>query len=350
MSDLSEHAVVPLVDISGWQSSDPSARTVVAGAVDHALRDVGFLQITGHGVDRSVVDPALAAMDAYFAMPLAAKEATRPTGPGVNRGYAPSQSEALSYSLGVDSPPDLLQAFIMGPERLDLDDPAVVAELDGVFHPNLWPEHLPGFREALTAYFEAAGAVARELIAIFASALGMPREFFLDKIDHSTETMRLNFYQRRASDPAPLADQRWLGAHTDYGIVTVLYGDAVPGLELLGSDGEWHSVLPAADSFLVNIGDLLAEWTNDRWRSTVHRVVPPGAAGDTVTRRSLAFFLDGNHDALIECLPTCWSTDNPPRYPPVLAGEHLRAKVLSGRTLSTDPRDGLVDTLGDRRT
>jgi isopenicillin N synthase-like dioxygenase len=137
-----------------------------------------------------------------------------------------------------------------------------------------------------------------------------------------------------------------MGAHTDYGILTVLYADRVPGLEIVGPDGEWHGVVPPDDAFLVNLGDLLAEWTNDRWRSTLHRVVPPprGTQGAAI-RRSIAFFHDGNHDALIECLPTCCSADNPPRYPAVVAGDHLMAKLLGPRTLTASDA---VSTAGDR--
>jgi isopenicillin N synthase-like dioxygenase len=138
-----------------------------------------------------------------------------------------------------------------------------------------------------------------------------------------------------------------MGAHTDYGIVTVLYADAVPGLQIVGPDGRWHDVVPVEGALLVNLGDLTAQWTNDRWRSTLHRVVPPPADGSGHTRRrSLAFFLDGNYDAVVECVPTCATPDRPARYPAVVAGEHLVAKLLGPRTLE---RSTATDTLGDRR-
>jgi isopenicillin N synthase-like dioxygenase len=120
-----------------------------------------------------------------------------------------------------------------------------------------------------------------------------------------------------------------MGPHTDYGIVTILYADRVPGLQIR-SDNAWHDVMPEAGCFLINLGDLTAQWTNDRWRSTLHRVLPPEAGAE---RRSVAFFHDGNYDALIECLPTCTSDSNPPRYAPVVAGEHLMAKLMGPRTL-----------------
>jgi isopenicillin N synthase-like dioxygenase len=173
-----------------------------------------------------------------------------------------------------------------------------------------------------------------------AVALGLDVRFFEATTDHSTETLRVNYYARAPGDPEPVTGQQRMGAHTDYGIVTVLHADRVPGLEIVGPDGRWHGVAPPEGAFLVNLGDLLAEWTNDRWRSTLHRVVPPppsitGAA----VRRSMAFFHDGNYDAVIECLPTCCSEDDPPRYAPVVAGEHLMAKQHGPRTLTASEAD-----------
>jgi isopenicillin N synthase-like dioxygenase len=139
-------------------------------------------------------------------------------------------------------------------------------------------------------------------------------------------------YERRAGDSEPEPDQQRMGAHTDYGIVTVLWADGTPGLQVYGDDGVWHHVAPEPGALLVNLGDMTAEWTNDRWRSTLHRVVPPTGPGPA-RRRSTAFFFDGNWDALIECVPTCTDADHPPKYPPVQAGEHLMAKLMGPRTL-----------------
>ena len=125
-----------------------------------------------------------------------------------------------------------------------------------------------------------------------------------------------------------------MGAHTDYGSITVLLADPVPGLQISDGAGSWHDVVPSEGSFVVNVGDLLSEWSNDRWRSTLHRVVPPppGVVG-AVRRRSVAWFQQPNHDAVIECLPTCCDAANPPRYSPVTSGDHLLAKLMGPRLL-----------------
>jgi len=336
--------LVPIVDLSGWGGA---GRSAIADAVDDACRRVGFLQVVGHGVDANVVDAMTEAADAIFALPIEQRLALVPP-PHVNRGYAPLGSESLTYSLGVDSPPDLFEAFNIGPDAVPQDDPVYAAQLDGVFAPNLWPGELPQVRPSLVAYFGAAAELARRLTSVFAVALGLDEDFFISKTDHSTDTLRLNNYVRPPGGRGPLPGQVRMGAHTDYGIVTVLHADRVPGLEIVGPDGEWHRVVPEEGAFLVNLGDLLAQWTNDRWRSTVHRVAPPEGTGPA-RRRSAAFFHDGNYDALVECLPTCLEPGATPKYAPVVAGEHLLAKVLSARTRTEADANVVTDTLGDRR-
>jgi isopenicillin N synthase-like dioxygenase len=240
----------------------------------------------------------------------------------------------LSYSLGIEAPPDLFEAFNVGTHDADYDNPAVQVEADRLFHPNIWPTELPDFEAAVTAYFAAARTAAHRMTGVCARALGLAEDFFETFTTHSTDTLRMNWYERGVGSPAPLPGQQRMGAHTDYGIVTVLYADAVPGLEIVARTGEWVSVVPEPGAFVINVGDLLAQWTNDRWRSTVHRVVPPPSdASGGALRRSIAFFHDGNHDAIIECLPTCTSAAHPPRYEPVRALDHLMNKLLGGRTM-----------------
>jgi isopenicillin N synthase-like dioxygenase len=222
----------------------------------------------------------------------------------------------------------------------------VAAEAHRIFAPNIWPTEVPALRSAGLAYFEATRAAAHRVTAVCARALGLPADFFEAFTSHSTDTLRMNWYRREEGSPAPLPGQQRMGPHTDYGIVTLLYGDPVAGLEIVGADGEWTGVIPEPGAYVVNIGDLLAQWTNDRWRSTVHRVVPPPAdAAGAALRRSIAFFHDGNYDAIVECLPTCCSADDPPRYEPVRALDHLLNKLLGGRTM--EPAKGTAH-IGDR--
>jgi isopenicillin N synthase-like dioxygenase len=335
---------IPIVDLERWWG--PKAdRVAVRRAVDAAAREFGFFQIVGHRLPQARIDAMVAASSQFFALPTDVKQQYTPSDPAVNRGYAARGTEALSYSIGIDAPPDLFEAFNIGEEAVDYSDPFYAAQEHSVFAPNIWPDTPPGFRAALVAYFVEARRLALTLTEVFASALGLPGGWFEPFVDRSTTTMRTIRYERRSDEDDPLPGQQRMGAHTDYGMVTVLYAEPVAGLQIVGPDGDWVDVIPADDALVINLGDLTAQWTNDEWRSTVHRVVPPPSGSGPVVRRSAAFFLDGNWDAVVECLPTCCSASNPPRYPPVTAGDHLIAKLMGPRLLR--PSDA-VDTSGDR--
>ncbi len=322
---------VPIVDLRA---------TTAAADLDAACRSLGFLQVAGHDIPDELVAAMRAVTAEFFARPLGEKLALRSPAPEINRGYAAKGSEGLAYSVGAERPPDLFEAFNLGPDEVAPGAPWAATVH---FAANLWPTEPPGFRSVMVEYFAAVQTLAHRLTALFAEALGLPEGFFEPFTDHSTDMLRVVNYERAAGDPDPLAEQLGMGEHTDYGIVTVLYADRVPGLQVLGPDRRWIDVVPEEGCFLVNLGDLTAEWTNDRWRSTLHRVLPPTPG---LTRRSVAFFHDGNHDALVECLPTCCSAENPPRYPPVLAGDHLLAKLLGPRTLQRSTHT--VDTAAGR--
>lgn len=338
--------LVPTVDLAPLASDDPSERARVASAVAAACETSGFLQVVGHGIPESTIAAMRAASDEFFALPLERKLLVRPAHPGINRGYAARGTEALSYSLGIEAPsPDLFEAFNIGLEPVP-DDEFYRKDPHDFFAPNVWPADVPSLRPALLDYFDSAVRVARGLTDVFALALGLTEGWFRPYVERSTLTLRVNHYERRHDDGAPRSGQMRMGAHSDYGIVTVLCSDPVPGLEILGPDGAWHGVIPRTGALLVNLGDLTARWTNDRWRSTLHRVVPPPESQPgPAKRRSVALFFDGNYDAVVSCLPTCMGPDRPARYPPVLAGEHLFAKVMGPR--SFEPTRGL-ETAGER--
>lgn len=325
-------AFVPVISLA---DSDAAAK------FDGAARNVGFLQIADHGVPADVIENMLRVSGEFFSRPLIEKERFGPPSPDINRGYAAKGTEGLAYSVGMETPPDLFEAFNLGPS--DVDSHSALAQTL-FFAENIWPSDQPDFRSVINDYFAHVRSLARRLTDLFAVALELPDGYFRTYTDYSTDTLRINHYQRGAAEGEPLPGQFGMGAHTDYGIVTVLYTDLVPGLQILSVNGDWVDVQPEPGCFLVNLGDLTAQWTNDRWRSTLHRVLPPEPG---VTRRSVAFFHDGNFNARIECLPTCTSPENPPKYAPVTAGDHLMAKLLGPRTLSKSAHT--IDTSADRR-
>lgn len=196
---------------------------------------------------------------------------------------------------------------------------------------NVWPA-VDGFEEQVGAYFAEAARVARTMTRIFADALGLEQDFFTDRTGHSLDVMRMNNYALPPGTDVTLdGDLVGMGEHTDFGIVTVLWADQVEGLQVLSSDGSWNEVLPAHGALLINLGDVMARWTNERWSSTLHRVKPPVIDGTIRRRRSAASFHDGDVDALIETLPGCIDAEHPDLYESITVGEHITAKLAGSR-------------------
>lgn len=298
---------------------DLDGSDVVSRIADACAR-TGFLVVTNHGVDQDVIAAAWSAATRFFDLATADKMAVAMPYPGYPYGYAPFRGERLAASLGAETPPDLKETFSMGPVDAPATPPATAAEAF-VYEPTPWPPALPGLRPALEAYYTAMAGLVARLMTLFAQALGLARDFFESRIDRHTSALRLLDYPAltEAGEPGQLR----AGAHTDYGTVSVLRA-ASAGLEVL-VDGRWSAVPLVAESLVVNLGDAMARWTNDRWRSTLHRVVtsPDGA---TSRRQSIAFFHNANWDAVIECIPSCLAAGELPRYAPVTAGDHLMSK------------------------
>ncbi|KHL09440.1 isopenicillin N synthase-like dioxygenase [Mumia flava] len=320
---------VPIVDITPYVTEGTGEqRAGVAEAIDRACSEVGFIQVVGHGVPAETIAAFADALDSFFGLPLETKKEYR-TPPRINRGYAPPKTESLSLSLGVESANrmnDFFEAFNVGVTAdayPDLDLPA------DDYAENLWPSETPDFPAPVQAYFAEAGRVARTLTRIFADALDLEPGYFAPYTDHSLDVLRMNNYALPPGDITLDGDLTGMGEHTDYGICTVLWADQVAGLQVLGHDGAWHDVSPADGALLVNLGDLMARWTNERWMSTLHRVKPPIVEGTIQRRRSAAYFHDGNIDALISTLPSCVGEGS--RYEPITVAEHISAKLAGSR-------------------
>lgn len=302
---------IPLIDLEGLERG--GGERALAAALGAACREVGFFYLTGHGIADSLRARVFAAARAFFALPPAAKDAVSIARSPHNRGYVGLAVEALDPARGGDRK----EAFNIGLE-LAGDDPELVAGVP-FRGPNLWPE-LAGFRDTLLAWFDACWALGRRLHRAFALDLGLPPAFFESKLDRPMATLRLLHYP--PADPSA-PGRPGAGEHTDYGNLTLLATDEVGGLEVRRRDGRWIRAPFVPGAFVCNIGDCLERWTNGVYRSTPHRVESP----QDRDRYSLAFFLDPNPDAVVACLPTCTGPERPPRWPPIRAADHLRARL-----------------------
>ncbi len=310
---------VPIIDIAPFRHGAAAQRRAVADAVDRACRDIGFLVIGGHGVDAALIERTREVSRAFFDLPLAEKQRVARPAPHVTRGYIGLDEESLARSRDPSAyGSDLNESLMIGP--VDAPPPEVAAAGGAHFAPNLWPAEPRELRDTYCAYYRAMGTLAATLMRIFALALKLPEDFFDAKIDRHISRLRVRNYPAQHTPPAP--GQIRAGAHSDYGSLTLLATQDKPGgLQVCNAQGNWVDVPILPGTFIVNIGDLMARWSNDTWVSTLHRVVnPPAGSGEDSRRLSLVFFHNPNHDAQIANLVA----DQPARYPPTTSGDHLR--------------------------
>lgn len=316
---------IPVIDLAGF---DPDRASVSARLIGDACEQVGFFAITGYGVPGAVMEGAWNAARAFFDRPLAERLAVQVPYPGYPYGYCPFKAETLAYSLGNATPADLKEsyscAFPAAPGGPFADPDEAFAH-----SPNIWPAQPPGFAAAMRDYYRAMSDLAARLMRLFAVALGLPPDYFAPMIDRHVSGLRILSYPEQAAAPEP--GQIRAGAHTDYGSLTILRQEAAPGgLQVQGPGGDWLDVPATPGSLVVNLGDLMQRWTNDRWRSTLHRVVnPPADAHGRSRRQSIAFFHQPNWDATIDCIPSCLAAGEQPRHAPIASGPHLMTKYRS---------------------
>lgn len=315
---------IPVIDLAGWLSGDPGARAATAAAVDTALSRAGFLLLTGHGVSRAERERVRAAARAFFALPPRAKEryAVRVGG----RGWLGQGAEANGYAEGTATPPDLKESWTLGADR-----PTGDREIDDFwFRPNVWPDaEVPALRTVVEEYLTAMRRVADEVLRLLAAALGQDEDFFTRHTRHPTYTLNVNWYPGTEVVGEPLPGQYRIGPHTDFGTVTLLDRQlGRGGLQVYvdpadGGSG-WEDAPFDPEALTVNIGDLMARWTGDRWRSGRHRVLPPSPQDPAEELMSLVYFYECDPHTVVAPLP---APVGRVAYEPVDSSAYLRAKL-----------------------
>jgi isopenicillin N synthase-like dioxygenase len=283
-----------------------------------ACKDVGFFYLSIEGVSSSLTDEVLSASRAFFALPLEAKMAL--TIDKYARGYTPLGSFALDAAVA----PDSNEGFYIKCNPAEGEPNDIKFSLG----PNRWPSNtlLPKWRETMDLYFDSIYELAIALVATLAEGLGLPSNFFDPYFRRRSGcTLRLLHYPPVPSNPE--AGQFGIGAHCDYGIMTLLLTDETPGLQVCKDDGQWIDVPPRPGTLIVNVGDMLQTWTNGTLKSTMHRVVSKGVQD----RYSVPFFLDPDQNAIISCLPQFVSEDRPAGFIPISAGDYIQAKYAQTR-------------------
>ena len=302
---MSESVSIPVIRLD-----DPNS----VQALKDACVNVGFFYLEGHGIGEETLDKIFVETKRLFKLPVEKKVQLSDT--VMSRGYTAMQEEKLDPSVQTEG--DTKEGYYIGRE-IPTDDPRYdPAKLRG---PNQWPstELLPNFRSTMEEYHQAISQIAFQVVQLLALALGLEKNYFDEKFDEPVATLRLLHYAQRLSDPEK--GIFGCGAHSDYGVITLLLTDEHSGLQIF-HEGQWIDVPPRPDAFVVNLGDMLERWTNGLMKSTKHRVLTDG----TSERYSIPFFYDPAFETVVECLDVCTDENNPPKYPPTTAGEHLVGK------------------------
>jgi isopenicillin N synthase-like dioxygenase len=300
---------VPVVNLG---LDGPGGDADVVRAVGTACANSGFLVVTGHGVPGDVIRAMRAQTARLF-----------------------EETDEFKARLGPDPADPLLRGFIAGRVEMmqaftvNALEPADAEHLpsdvdETLTLPNKWPP-IPGFREAYSAYMAAVDELARRIMRVFASCLRLPHGWFDDSFTPHMSSLTANYYPPQPTGPAPGRLRKM--AHRDWGALTILHRDEDSGgLQVHGRDGQWAEVPDVPDSFVVNIGDLMAIWTNDYWSSTVHRVVNPSAEEAHRERYSVAYFFQPSPAAVIAPVPRSVGPSAPRRREPVRADAYFAAQ------------------------
>jgi len=294
---------IPTIDIAPYLNG--TDKQGVAEQIGKACEDIGFFMIRGHGIPLELLQKVQSEGSNFFDLPLEIKKLQQaPFG----LGYMGQGTENVAATIKEGS------TVIDLKESLNLTLPV---------RDEIWPKEPSQLSASCESYYVNIQTLASQLMRLFALALKLDEHFFDDKVDHPYTCLRLLNYPEQ---PPSSVDTR-NAEHTDYGTLTILWSPDSRGLQAKSRNEEWIDVVAPVDHFIINIGDLMMNWTNDKWISTLHRVVPhPETKGKR--RMSIPFFHNPNPDAMIECIPGCYDNDkNGPKYQPILAKSHLEMKV-----------------------
>ncbi|MSP01207.1 MAG: isopenicillin N synthase family oxygenase [Acetobacteraceae bacterium] len=310
---------IPLLDIGPYLAGAPGARAALANSIDKTCRDTGFLVIANHGIDQSLIDGAFAAAASFFDQPMERKMALKVG--DLNIGYLPYGAQIIRTSkVHVNTQPNLSESFYIVND-LRPDDPRILSG-DPLYGLNKWPGEMPAFKAATLAYIRAMRPLAEKMVSVTGTALGVPDDYFVWEFKEPTTTLRLIRYP---SHDSAEDNQFGFAPHIDTNFLTLLARSALPGLEVRTTQGEWIRPPHVPNTFVVNTGEMLGRYSNDRYTATPHRVIND----NNTLRHAIPFFFGPGLAAIIKPVASCVSAENPARYEPLLYADHRRKLNLT---------------------
>jgi isopenicillin N synthase-like dioxygenase len=304
---------IPVLDLAPLLRGEAGALGSLGAELRDAFENVGFYFVVNHGIPQSLIDAAFDAARRFHAMELDRKLALQMNKDNV--GYLPFKSSTTRHStLNANNRPNLVEAYFTRRE-LPPEHPDRVSGLP-FRGPNQWPDDLAGFRDTVLSYQTAMQDLGLRLLPLYAVALGLEADYFAQAFREPMFTLRMAHYPRQDV----VEDNEFgLAPHTDTSFMTMLAQNDVPGLSIRLPNGRWLDAPSLPGSILVNGGDLLRRWTNERFLATPHRVI--NRSGQE--RYAIPFFMDCDYDWQMGCLPTCQDAGNPPLYEPITYPEYM---------------------------
>ena len=307
-------------DLLEFENANSHDKKLYAKKIDNHLQKIGFLIIINHGISKTCLNNISLVLDIFFNQNENFKKRFQAPYNGYPYGYFVSESETLAKSIGNNTPPDLKESFNGGPIRVPSKNISKEA-FDFCYLPTIWPE-IENFKKYWEIYYNEMENLAKRLMSVFAISLNLKANYFNKYINNPISALRALNYPKITKKVLP--NQQRAGEHTDYGSLTILNSlNSIDGLQVK-YEYDWIDVPDIENSFIINIGDLMARWTNDRWSSTLHRVVPKNYSG---SRKTLAFFHQPDWDAKINCISSC--IDKGIKYSEVKSGPYLMNKFNS---------------------
>jgi len=308
---------IPRLDLNLYVNGDSEQRKQFSEDIGRAFNETGFVTVTNHGLDKALIDKLYEDVKALFALPEAVKDKYEVPGLAGQRGYTGKNKETAKGFTA----PDLKEFWQIG--QTVTDDDALKAE----YPPNLEVDELPSFNATTLEVYKKLEWAGQHLLQAISVYLGLPENYFDDKVHNGNSILRtLHYFPITDPDALPAGAVR-AGAHEDINLITLLIGASADGLELLTREDTWFPVKAFGEDLVVNVGDMLQRLTNNKLKSTTHRVVNPPRELMKYSRYSVPFFLHPKADMDLTCLPQCINEEHPKQYDDITAGEYLDERL-----------------------
>ena len=308
---------IPRLDLNLYVNGDAAERKQFSNDIGKAFNETGFVTITNHGLDKTLIDQLYTDVKALFAQPDDVKSKYEIPGLAGQRGYTGKQKETAKGFTA----PDLKEFWQIGQTVTD-DDPIKEAYPD-----NVMIDEPASFNSTTLDVYKKLEWAGLHLLKAISVYLGLPENYFDDKVHNGNSILRTLHYFP-ITDPDALPDDAVrAGAHEDINLITLLIGASADGLELLTRENEWFPVKAYGEDLVVNVGDMLQRLTNNKLKSTTHRVVNPPRELMQNSRYSVPFFLHPKSGMDLSCLPSCIDAENPKQYDDITAGEYLDERL-----------------------